>query len=148
VRALVADILGFAGDERAVEPLAGALADVDEVGGAAIRALVNLGNPRAVEPLCASLTRYGVPAVEALGELGDSRGTGAIVEWVMPQSQVRRDPIDAAAAIRALGKIGPAEVVLPFIRRVANTFPGPGTPNGDIIHAAVAEAEASPARRN
>jgi hypothetical protein len=36
-----------------------------------------------------------------------------LVEWVMPQSQVRRDPNDVAAAIRALGKIGPPEVVLP-----------------------------------
>lgn len=143
VRAQVADILGFAGDERAVEPLAGALADVDDVGAAAIRALVQLGDPRAVEPLCASLTRYGVPAIDALGELSDPRATGAIVEWVMPQSKVRRDPNDAAAAIRALGKIGPSAVVTPFIRRVASSFPGPGTPNGDIIQAAVAEAETS-----
>jgi hypothetical protein len=77
------------------------------------------------------------------GELGDARATGAIVEWVMPQSQVRRDPNDAAAAIRALGKIGPSAVVLPFIRRVANSFPGPGTPNGEIIAAAVTDAEAA-----
>jgi HEAT repeat protein len=143
VRAQVAAILGFAGDERAVEPLAGALDDVDEVGQAAVRALSSLGNPGGVEPLCAALTRYGVPAVDALGELGDARATGAIVEWVMPQSQVRRDPNDAAAAIRALGKIGPSAVVLPFIRRVANSFPGPDTPNGDIIQAAVTDAEAS-----
>ena len=143
VRAQVAAILGFTGDERAVEPLAGALADVDEVGEAAVHALSSLGNPGGVEPLSAALIRHGVPAIDALGELGDPRATGAIVEWVMPQSQVRRDPNDAAAAIRALGRIGPSEVVVPFIRRVANSFPGPGSPNGDIIQAAVTDAEAS-----
>ena len=143
VRAQVADILGFAGDDRAVDPLAAALGDVDEVGEAAVRALANLGNPRAVDPLCAVLTRYGVLAIDALGQLGDPSATGAVVEWVMPQSHVRRDPNDAAAAIHALGKIGPSGVVLPFIRRLANNCPGPGTPKGDIIQGAVSDAEAS-----
>jgi HEAT repeat protein len=143
VRVQVADILGYAGDERAVDPLAGALNDVDEVGLAAIRALGRLEDPRAVEPLAAALPHYGARAIDAMGEIGDPSATGAIVEWVMPSSRVGRDPHDAAAAIRALGKIGPSAVVLPFIRRVANHFPGPGTPNGDIIQAAVTEAEAS-----
>jgi HEAT repeat protein len=143
VRAQVADILGHAGDERAVDPLAGALNDVDEVGLAAMRALGRLRNPRAVDPLTAALTHYGAPAIDALGEIGDPSATDAIVEWVMPQRRVGRDPHDAAAAIRALGKIGPPDVVLPFIRRLANHFPSAGTPNGDIVQAAVTEAEAS-----
>jgi len=143
VRALTAQILGHSGDPRAVEPLCGALDDVDEVGFAALRALADLRDPRAVEPLCGALLRYGVAAIEVLGELHDPRATGAIVEWVMPQSVIRTDPIEAAAAIRALGRIGPPEVVQPFIRRISHHFPGPGTPNGDIIQEALDEAEAS-----
>ncbi|HET9498113.1 MAG TPA: hypothetical protein VFP83_07285, partial [Candidatus Limnocylindria bacterium] len=79
----------------------------------------------------------------ALGDLGDQRGMAVVVEWVMPQSQVRTSPDEAAVAIRALGKIGPPETVVPFIRRIRNHFPGAGTPNGDIIQAAILDAEAS-----
>ena len=143
VRVQVADILGYSGDERAFEPLVGALEDVDEVATAAVRALGHLGDARALGPLSAALPRHGVVAVDALVDLGDPGATGAVVEWVMPFSKVSGQPDEAAAAIRALGRLGPPDVVHPFIRRIASRFPGPGTPNGDVIQAAVGEAEDS-----
>ena len=143
VRTVVAQILGYAGDERAVEPLIGALDDVDEVGHAAIQALVNLKDPRAVTPLGERTVRYGAEAIQGLGDIGDPAGMAVVVEWVMPQSHVRTSADDAAVAIRALGKIGPPDMVVPFIRRIRHHFPGAGTPNGDIIQAAVVDAEAS-----
>jgi HEAT repeat protein len=146
VRATIAEILGRAGDLRAVEPLITALDDVDEVGLAAAEALGRLRDPRALEPLSRVVVRFGSTAVDALGKLGDERGTTVVVDWVMPDGPdglVRSDPNEAAAAIRALGRLGPADLVMPVIERISGHFPEPGTPYGDLIHEAVSDAEAS-----
>jgi hypothetical protein len=42
-----------------------------------------------------------------------------------------------------LGRLGPADLVMPVIERISSHFPEPGTPYGDLIHTAVADAEAS-----
>jgi HEAT repeat protein len=146
VRAAVAGILGRVGDPLAVEPLITALDDVDEVGLAAAEALGRLRDPRALEPLSRVVVPFGITAVEALGKLGDQRGTAVVVDWAMPDGPdglVRSDPNEAAAAIRALGQLGPAELVMPVIERISSHFPEPGTPYGDLIHQAVSDAEAS-----
>lgn len=146
VRAVMAGILGRVGDQRAVEPLITALDDVPEVGLAATQALGRLKDQRAVEPLTRVTAPFGVTAVAALGELGGEQATVAVVDWVMPDGpdgQVRSDPDEAAAAIRALGRLGPPELVRPVIERISSHFPEPGTPYGDLIHDAVADAEAS-----
>lgn len=146
VRATIAGILGRVGDPLAVEPLITALDDVDEVGLAAAEALGRLGDPRALEPLSRVVVPFGITAVEALGKLGDQRGTPVVVDWAMPDGPdglVRSDPDEAAAAIRALGQLGPAELVLPVIERISGHFPEPGTPYGDLIHEALREAEES-----
>lgn len=144
VRAAIAGILGRAGDRRAVESLITALDDLPEVGMAAAEALGWLGDPRAVEPLTRLTAPFGVTAVEALGELGGEQATAAVVDWVIPEDgQIRSEPAEAAAAIRALGKLGPRDVVMPVIDRISGHFPGQGTPYGDMIHEAVSDAEAS-----
>lgn len=144
VRATIAGILGRVGDPLAVEPLITALDDVDEVGLAAAEALGRLRDPRALEPLTNLTVQYGVVAILALGELRDGRATPAVVDWVMPDDgQVRSEPAEVAAAIRALGKLGPRDVVMPVIDRISSHFPGQGTPYGDMIHEAVTDAEAS-----
>jgi hypothetical protein len=84
--------------------------------------------------------------VQALGALGDQRATTVVVDWAMPDGPdglVRSDPDEAAAAIRALGRLGPAELVRPVIERISSHFPEPGTPYGDLIHDAVSDAEVS-----
>jgi len=146
VRATIAGILGRVSDVLAVEPLITALDDVDEVGLAAAVALGRLKDPRALEPLTRVAVPFGITAVQALAELGDERGTAVVVDWVMPDGPdglVRSDPNEAAAAIRALGWLGPAELVMPVIERISGHFPEPGTPYGDLIHEAVSDAEAS-----
>jgi HEAT repeat protein len=144
VRAVIAAILGKAGDQRAVEPLIYAIEDVDEVGIAAAEALGRLKDPRAVYSLSKVTARFGATAVEALGELGGEEATAAVVDWVIPEDgQIRSEPAEAAAAIRALGKLGPRDVVMPVIDRISGHFPGQGTPYGDMIHEAVSDAEAS-----
>ena len=146
VRAAIAGILGRVGNPLAVEPLITALDDVDEVGLAAAEALGQLRDPRALESLSRVVVPFGITAVAALGKLGDERGTPVVVDWVMPDGPdglVRGEPNEAAAAIRALGQLGPAELVLPVIERISGHFPEPGTPYGDIIHEAVSSAEAS-----
>lgn len=143
VRAAIAGILGNAGDQRAMEPLISAFEDVDEVGLAAAEALGRLKDPRAVDPLTKVTARFGVTAVAALGELGGEQATAAVVDWVMPDGQVRSEPDEVAAAIRALGKLGPRDIVMPVIDRISSHFPGPGTPYGDMIHDAVSDAQAS-----
>jgi HEAT repeat protein len=146
VRAAIAGILGRAGDPLAVEPLITALDDVNAVGLAAAEALGRLRDPRALEPLSRVVVPFGITAVEALGKLGDERGTPVVVDWVMPDGPdglVRSDPNEAAAAIRALGQLGPAELVMPVIERISSHFPEPGTPYGDLIHEAVSDAEVS-----
>lgn len=146
VRAVMAGILGRVGDQRAVEPLIAALDDVPEVGLAATESLGRLKDPRAVEPITRLTAPFGTTAVKALGELGSEQATVAVVDWVMPDGpdgQVRSDPDEAAAAIRALGRLGPPELVRPVIERISSHFPAPGTPYGDLIHDAVSDAEAS-----
>jgi HEAT repeat protein len=143
VRVAIAEILGHAGDQRAVEALIAAFEDVDEVGLAATVALGRLKDPRAVDALSKETARFGVTAVEALAELGGEQATAAVVDWVMPHGRVRRQPDEAAAAIRALGKLGPRDIAMPVIERLSSQFPGQGTPYGDLIHEAVSDAEAS-----
>ena len=146
VRATIAGILGRVGDPLAVEPLITALDDVDEVGLAAAEALGRLRDPRALEPLSRVVVPFGITAVEALGKLGDQRATAVVVDWVMPDGPdglVRSDPDEATAAIRTLGQLGPADLVMPVIERISSHFPGQGTPYGDMIHEAVSDAEAS-----
>lgn len=143
VRVAIAGILGHAGDQQAVEPLITALDDATEVGLAVVEALGRLKDPRALEPLSRVTVPFGLTAVEALGELGDERGTAVVVDWVMPDGQARSQPEEVAAAIRALGKLGPRDVVMPVIDRISSQFPGQGTPYGDLIHEAVSDAEAS-----
>jgi HEAT repeat protein len=146
VRAVMAGILGRVGDQRAVEPLIAALDDVPEVGLAATEALGQLKDQRAVEPITRLIAPFGTTAVTALGELGGEQATVAVVDWAMPEGPdgpVRSDPDEAAAAIRALGKLGPPELVKPVIDRISSHFPEPGTPYGDLIHGAVSDAEAS-----
>ncbi len=143
VRVAIAGILGQAGDQRAVETLIAALEDVPEVGEAAVEALGRLKDPRAVDPLIKVTARFGVTAVQALGELGGEQATAAVVDWVMPDGQARSQPDEVAAAIRALGKLGPRDVVMPVIDRISSHFPGQGTPYGDMIHDAMRDAEAS-----
>lgn len=144
VRVEIARILGRIGDERAVVPLITALDDLPEVGMAAAEALGRLRDPRAVEPLSRVTAPFGVVAVEALGELGGDQATAAVVDWVIPEDgQIRSEPAEAAAAIRALGKLGPPDIVAPVIDRISSHFPGQGTPYGDMIHDAVMDAETS-----
>lgn len=146
VRVLMAGILGRVGDQRAAEPLISALDDVPEVGLAATEALGRLKDQRAVDPLARVTARFGVTAVTALGELGGEQATVAVVDWVMPdgpEGQVRSDPDEAAVAIRALGRLGPPDLVRPVIERISSHFPEPGTPYGDLIHDAVSDAEDS-----
>jgi HEAT repeat protein len=144
VRATIAGILGRVGDQRAVEPLIYAIEDVDEVGLAAAEGLGRLKDPRAVFTLSKVIIRFGATAVEALGEIGGDDATAAVVDWVIPEDgQIRSEPAEAAAAIRALGKLGPRDLVMPVIDRISSHFPGQGTPYGDMIQEAVSDAEAS-----
>lgn len=146
VRVAIAEILGRVGDQRAVEPLITALDDVPDVGLAATEALGRLEDQRAVEPLTRVMAPFGITAVAALANVGGEQATVAVVDWVMPEGPdgpVRSDPDEAAAAIRALGRLGPEELVRPVIERISGHFPEPGTPYGDLIHAAVADADDS-----
>lgn len=146
VRVVMAEILGRVGDPRAVEALIAALDDLPEVGMAATKALGQLRDRRAVESLSRVTAPFGITAVQALAELGGEKATVAVVDWVMPEGPdgpVRSDPDEAAAAIRALGRLGPPELVRPVIERIGGHFPEPGTPYGDLIHDAVSDAEAS-----
>ncbi len=146
VRVAIAQILGRIGDQRAVDPLITALDDAPEVGLAATEALGRLKDQRAVEPVIRVMAPFGITAIDALAEIGDAQATVAVVDWVMPDGpdgQVRSDPDEAAAAIRALGRLGPAEIVRPVIERISSHFPERGTPYGDLIHQAVSDAEAA-----
>ncbi|MBM3460362.1 MAG: HEAT repeat domain-containing protein, partial [Armatimonadetes bacterium] len=75
----------------------------------AARALAELGDPRAVEPLCACLADESewvrLAAAEALGKLADARAVEPLVQQIAdPQEEVR------AAVHRALARFGPAAV--------------------------------------
>jgi HEAT repeat protein len=69
--------LGQIGDERAVDPLIGALKGKPPMRRAAIKALGKIGDASAVEPLIAMLEPHHEPMCEdaavALGEIGDQR---------------------------------------------------------------------------
>jgi HEAT repeat protein len=87
VRKAGVEALGKVGDARAVEPLIAALRDHDsDVAKAAAGALVNIGAP-AVEPLIAALNREDLrgAAARALGQIGNARAveplTAALKDW-------------------------------------------------------------------
>jgi hypothetical protein len=111
VRATVA--LGRIRNERAVEPLIAALADLDGyIQVSAARALERIGDA-AVEPLLASLrhsdTRVRHEVARQLGRMGDLRAVDPLLTALSdPEPRVR------SWAIWALEKIGDAQIVEPL----------------------------------
>jgi len=113
-RLYAAGVLGQIGGTRASESLAAALNDKDEsvpVRLAAAKALVEIGDARAVEPLIGMLESGDVwlrgGAAEALGKTGDARAVEPLI------AALDRDSPDAA---KALGMIGDARAVDPLVR--------------------------------
>ncbi len=75
-RADAAATLGKMGATRAVEPLIAALKDPEyKVRLAAANALGALKDPRAVDALVPIIKDFGITAAEALGKIGDPRGS-------------------------------------------------------------------------
>jgi len=106
------------GDEvkaRAVEPLVEALEEGDEnVRGAAIKVLGELGDSRAVEPLVETLEdedgNMRDMAASALGELGDSRAVEPLIEALKGENKRVSE-----RAAEALGELGDSRAVEPLI---------------------------------
>jgi HEAT repeat protein len=98
--------------DTAVEPLCAALRDgVRKVRGVAAEVLGEIGDVRAVGPLCESLhdTNVRVWVAEALGKLGDARAVEPLC------AALRDDSLDGRVwAATALGKIGDARAVEPL----------------------------------
>ena len=94
----------------AVEPLLKSLQDGESVEGS-IRALAQIGDRRAVEPLQAALTGDNpvvrVEAAAALVRFGDSRAIGLVTEGL-------RDPETGYAAVKALGHLKDKRAVGPL----------------------------------
>jgi HEAT repeat protein len=121
--------LGASGDVRVVPALCRALAIPPHltmngywtVREEAARALARLGDPRAVEPLCALLDDWAaVAAIAAADALGTFRD-GRAVEPLCLALQSNHIEVGAPAA-RALGKIGDARAVQPLLVSLQSTF--------------------------
>ncbi|MBW2041812.1 MAG: HEAT repeat domain-containing protein [Deltaproteobacteria bacterium] len=117
VRIAAVIALGRLRDARAVGPLMDSLYEKDSPALHEIpRALAKIGSP-AVEPLIRASQRPDVEtarmAVQALGEIGDARAVGPVLE-----SLERRDPFLVQAAVDALIAMGEIAVV-PLIQRAA-----------------------------
>ena len=119
-------VLGKAKSKAAVEPLLKILAEApasdDPLGRLkkeAIRALGNIGDKRAMEPLLALLDKpgYGYLAVMALGNLGAPEATDGLIRML----QAKPSP-DQRLIIMALGKLKAREAV-PAIRAACSQYP-------------------------
>ncbi|MHC4712875.1 MAG: HEAT repeat domain-containing protein [Planctomycetota bacterium] len=125
-RAEAARLLGKSGGEGVYEVLAAALDDDSmTIRIAAAKALSELGDARAVEPLIAIVTTgskaiYGqdvevCAVMKALGELRDARAVAPIVTMLS-----REDAYTAGAAAEALGAIGSTEAVKPLVKALGH----------------------------
>jgi HEAT repeat protein len=109
-RATACWLLGCAGDERALGPLAAALHGPDPLlRGAAARALGGLGSPRAVPELIAVLQTDASPdtrtdAAYALGLLGDHRAVDPLLAKLADASELPRLRGFAAEALAGSGE--------------------------------------------
>jgi HEAT repeat protein len=113
VESEVAKALGQLGN-NAVVPLIAALRDKDRsVRWTAAKALGQLGDPRAVEPLIATLSdRWNIPIVAwALGQLGDTRA----VEPLIAVLEHEDDEGVRWAVVEALRRLGDSHAVEPLI---------------------------------
>ena len=151
VRRRAAKALGQIGAERAVGPLIAALADKDpsirrgaiealgtilevpqlvdlaseakSVRQSGARALGQLGDKRAVEPLIATLRdrdpSVRLRAAEALGQLGDKRAVEALIVATIRN----RDPSVRRRAADALGKLKAEQSVEPLINALQDDDP-------------------------
>jgi HEAT repeat protein len=113
-RRVAAQSLGAMNDERALKALIPALEDRDEVVRTTAAESLKSAGSLAVAPLIDSLQRGDihtwVPAVEILGELGDSRAAEPLILALNHKSRALR-----AEAAKALGKIKDPRAVPPLI---------------------------------
>ena len=87
---------------------------------AAAKALGQIGDPRAVEPLIVVLKDelVRITAIEALGAIGDPRAVEPLVAVLEDPEYYRRE-----AAARALGQIGDPRAIEPLVAALGNTGP-------------------------
>lgn len=151
IRQRAAAALGDIGDPRVIEPLATALRDnvydvrlravealgklgrpalqplcsalrVRGLGQSAAKALGEIGDPRAIKPLCAALKdeNSGVraSAAKALGIIGDSRAVGplCVVLKASDLTEATPDVAAIAAAAEAIGTLRDSHAVEPLAR--------------------------------
>ena len=85
--------------------------------GAAARALGQIGDPRAVDPLIEALENEYIAvrlgAAQALGEIGDARAVDPLIQALEVEDEYCGVQYEAA---QALGKIGDARAIKPLIR--------------------------------
>jgi len=115
IRSDAANVLGEIGDERAVDPLIGALMDAKyTVRWNAAEALGKIGDTKAVEPLIATFKveddYLRARAAEALGAIGDEKAVEPLISVLDDEDQGVR-----SSAAEALGAMGAARAVEPLI---------------------------------
>jgi HEAT repeat protein len=103
-RETLIEALGWLGDARAVEPLAGMLKD-ERLRYSAARALREIGDPRAIKPLIAAMkgadSSLRAEAAKALGMIGHEEAVGSLTALLKDKDlHVRRAGEDALARIR------------------------------------------------
>ena len=107
VREAAAKALGELGDTRAVEPLGVALKH-GNVGQAAVAALGQIGNAQAVDLLIAALEdRFKWEAAEALGKIGDARAVEPLTALLKGEKYAHGMEI----VLQALGQINDPRIV-------------------------------------
>ena len=110
VRRHAAKALGEIGDVRAVEPLIKALGEGNS---SAAGALGKIGDVRAVEPLIKAFGEGNSSAAGALGKIGDGRAVEQLIKLLKDESSdVRRNTVKALGKIRDPRAIGPIIEVL------------------------------------
>jgi HEAT repeat protein len=90
---------------------------------AAAKALGEIGDQRAVEPLIVALTdeRVRITAIEALGAIGDPRAVESLIAALKDPAYYRRE-----AAIKSLGQIGDPRAIEPLVAALGNNSPAIG----------------------
>lgn len=118
------DIKALAGDGR-VDDIIVALGN-DKVRGKAVKALGDMGDPKAVDPLidCLGDDKPSVreKAAEALGAIGDPRAVEPLIHC-LNQCLSEADVLVRAKAAEALSAIGDRRAVEPLVERLKDVHP-------------------------
>ncbi len=143
-RTAAAQVLGWLGEPRALGPLTEAVQDPEpQVRAAAVGALGRLGMPEAFEAISTQLAAeqpatVRLPAIEALGRLGDDR---AVLELGGLLGTDHHVNMAAAQALSALGGRGRELLAdhthLPEVREVLGILPTPADPADADLEEAV-----------